>query len=945
MKVVMSKTKRFIVFTTILTLTSYFGYSQTASKISGKILNGKNEPLSGVSITIEGQTKGTSTDVEGNFIFSAPASKALTIKVSTIGYKEKTISDINVAPGKTEELNIILEEVSKKLENVVVRSSGARKESVNALIAYQKNTSTVAQVISAEAIRRSPDKNTGEILKRIPGTSVQEGKYLVVRGLSDRYNQAMLNGILLSSTEPDRKTFSFDIFPSSMIDNIIINKSFIPELSGEWAGGLVQVNTKDVPSANFLNVQIGTGFNTQTIGKDFYTYKGGKLDWLGIDDGTRGLPAGLPTKTKFSDLGSTKAEQNAFGRQFENIWSAQKNSSNILPVLNKSFQLSGGFNKPLSKSNKLGAIFALTYNQQNKRTEFQNTLYSFQNNVPSVNFDYNNNKYSQDVLWGALGNVTLQLGAKHKISFKNLININSTNYVTNRTGKDFEFNSSLGENIKATELALKSNTFFNTQISGDHNFPALQSKLHWYGSFNILDQYIPDQRRLQYNQDPETPNAPYIALIATSKTSQKSGSRYYGFLNDYIYNTGADVATTFKLGDLNQTVKAGYFFQVKDRLFDSRPFAIYIPSGENKTLQTLPADQIFNPENFGNGADNKFAFNELAGDRFRYIANTILNAGFLQFDNQFSNKLRATWGVRVEDYDQVIGSLKQSDPRHLHTRTTDLLPGFNLTYKVTNNANIRLSGSQTVIRPEFRELSDFQFYDFELGATVAGYRGLVRTKVTNADLRYELYPRAGELFTVGVFYKYFKNPIESYFNAVAGGGSSYNFLNADKANGYGAELELRKKLDFTEALRNFTFQTNLSYIYNRVESKTAQIKRPMQGQSPYVFNASLQYDIEKLGINTTLLYNQIGDRILYVGGDNTPPIWEASRPLIDFQLAKKIMKNKAELKLNASDILNQATNYYVDGNQNGKYDKGLDALAIRRKFGTNISFSFAYNIR
>jgi TonB-dependent receptor len=932
-------------FTTALTLISYSVCAQTTAKINGKISNIKNEPLSGVSVTVQGLSTGTSTDVEGNFVLSVPASKLLAIQVSAVGYKEKMVADIIVVAGKTEELNIILEEASKKLENVVVKSSGARRESVNALIAYQKNTSAVAQVISAEAIRRSPDKNTGEILKRIPGTSIQEGKYLVVRGLSDRYNQAMLNGVLLSSTEPDRKTFSFDIFPAAMIDNMIINKSFIPELSGEWAGGLVQVNTKDVPSTNFLNVQIGTGFNTQTIGKDFYTYRGGKLDWLGVDDGTRGLPTGLPTKSKFSDAGSTKVEQNAFGKQFENIWSAEKNATNMIPVLNKSFQVSGGFNKRLSANNKLGTIFALTYNQQNKRTEFHNTLYSFQNNLPSVNFDYNNNKYSRDVLWGALGNVTLQLGGNHKISFKNLVNINATDYVTHRTGKDFEFNSSLGQNIKATELALKSNTFFNTQLSGDHNFPRLQSKLHWYGSFNILDQYIPDQRRLQYNQDPETPDAAYIALIATSKTSQKSGSRYYGFLNDYIYNTGADVATSFKLFDLNQTIKAGYFFQIKDRLFDSRPFAIYIPNGENLALQTLPEHKIFNPENFGNGADDKFSFNELAGDRFRYIANTILNAGFLQFDNQVTDKLRVTWGVRVEDYDQVIGSLKQSDPRHLHTRTTDFLPGFNLTYKVTNSANIRLSGSQTVIRPEFRELSDFQFYDFELGATVAGYRNLVRTKVTNADLRYELYPRAGELFTVGLFYKYFKNPIESYFNAVAGGGSSYNFLNADKANGFGAELELRKKLDFIEALRNFTFQTNLSYIYNRVESQTAQIRRPMQGQSPYVFNASLQYDIEKLGLNTTLLYNQIGDRILYVGGDNTPPIWEASRPLIDFQIAKKIMKNKGELKLNTSDILNRATNYYVDLNQNSKYDKGRDALAIRRKFGTNVSFSFAYNIR
>lgn len=944
MKVTMTKTSLSI-FSTLLTFISFNLLAQTSSKINGKIVNNKNEPLSGVSIIIEGLSSGSSTNVEGSFIISVPPSKPLRIKVSAVGYHEKTIPDVTVAAGKIEELNIILEEVSKQLENVVVKASGARRESVNALISYQKNTSTVAQVISAEAIRRSPDKNTGEILKRIPGTSVQEGKYLVVRGLSDRYNQAMLNGVLLSSTEPDRKTFSFDIFPAAMIDNMIINKSFIPELSGEWAGGLVQVNTKDVPSANFLNVLISSGFNTQTIGRDFYTYRGGKLDWLGMDDGTRSLPAGLPTKSMFSDVGSTKAEQNAFGRQFENIWASQKNPTDFFPVLNKSFQLSSGFNKLLSNNNKLGAIFALTYNQQNKRTEFLNTLYSFQNGLPSINFDYNNNKYSQDVLWGALGNLSLQLGANHKLSFKNLININSSDYVTRRTGKDFEFNSSLGENIKATELALKSNTFFNTQLSGDHNFPALQSKLHWYGSFNILDQYIPDQRRLQYNQNPETPNAPYVALISTSKTSQKSGSRYYGFLNDYIYNTGADVATAFKLFDLNQTVKAGYFFQVKDRLFDSRPFAIYIPSGENLALQTLPEETIFNSENFGNGADEKFSFNELSGDRFRYVANTILNAGFLQLDNQFSSQLRATWGLRVEDYDQVIGSLKQSDPRHLHTRTTDLLPGFNLTYKVATTANIRVSGSQTVIRPEFRELSDFQFYDFELGATVAGYRKLVRTKVTNADIRYELYPRAGEIFTIGVFYKYFKNPIESYFNAVAGGGSSYNFLNADKANGFGAELEIRKKLDFTEALRNFTFQSNLSYIYNRVESQTAQIKRPMQGQSPYVFNASLQYDIEKAGINTTLLYNQIGDRILYVGGDNTPPIWEASRPLIDFQIAKKILKNKAELKLNMSDVLNQSTNYYIDVNQNSQYDKRADALAIRRKYGTNVSFSFAYNIR
>ena len=209
-----------------------------------------------------------------------------------------------------------MEVTSKNLGTVTVTAnrSSLRKESVNSLIQFQKNTNTVASVISAEAIRRSPDRNTGEVLKRIPGASVQDGRYLIVRGLSDRYNFAMLNGIPLSSTEPDRKTFSFDIFPAPLVDNIIINKAFVPELPGEWAGGLVQVNTKDIPTNEFLTITVGTGFNAQTTGNDFYTYEGGKLDWVGIDDGIRGLPGGLPTKSDFSNL--SRAEKTEYGKQF-----------------------------------------------------------------------------------------------------------------------------------------------------------------------------------------------------------------------------------------------------------------------------------------------------------------------------------------------------------------------------------------------------------------------------------------------------------------------------------------------------------------------------------------------------------------------------------------------------------------------------------------------------
>jgi TonB-dependent receptor len=936
-----------LITTLLLSFIFISTFAQTG-KIEGKVTDSKmGNPLSGVSVTTTLTTRGSATDVDGRFVITLTAG-TYTLKLSSVGYLVKEIEGVDVVAGSVTNLDVLLESAAKTETEVVVRSS-RRLESTAALISYQKNANTVAQVVSSESIKRSPDKNTGEVLKRVSGTSIQDGKYLVVRGLADRYNLAMLNGILLSSTEPDKKTFSFDIFPAATIDNIIINKAFLPELPGEWAGGLIQVNTKDVPASGFFNIQVGTGINTQTAGHDFYKYRGGKTDFLGFDDGSRELPAGLPLKSAFNNLNQT--EKTAIGKQFNNGWSTYKAGGNIFPAMNQSLQVGAGFSKKLGSKNKLGAVLGINYNRSVRRTEFENRIFSIQNNTASLNFDYFNNKYSQDILLGALGSVTLQLGNNNKISFRNILNINTANYTTLRTGKDFESNSITGDNIKASELAFKANTFFNTQLSGDHNFPAYKAKLHWYGSFNILDQYIPDQRRIQYNQDdPTNSNSPWSLLIGSSQTSQKSGSRYYGFLNDYIYTTGADLSKFFTIGNLTQSVKGGYFLQVKDRLFDSRPFSIYLPS-DNPALKHMNADVVFSPANFGTGFDNKFAFNEIYDSRYRYMANSILNAGFLQFDNRFSDKIRFVWGLRVENFDQLIGSTRKSDSRYVHSKVTDLLPGANLTLKITDKANLRVSGSQTVVRPEFRELSGFAFYDFDLGATVTGSPLLLRTKITNADIRYEVYPKAGELFTLGVFYKYFNKPIELFFNQTgAGSSSTFNYINAENAKSFGAEFEFRKKLDFDPAFKNFTVNGNLSYIYNRIPT----LKRPMQGQSPYLINLGLQYDVEKLGLNTTLLFNQIGRRIYYVGStssngtinnDSYPPVWEAPRALLDLQVAKKILKNKGELKLNISDLLNQPANYYHDLNDNSKFDSNSDALAIKRRYGTNISISFGYSIK
>lgn len=917
---------------------AFVSFAQTG-KITGKVLNSKNEPLQGVSIKITGAPGGTTTDVEGRFTLSLSTDKKYELTFTAVGYAAKVVSDVEATAGQVGDLSVIMEKGGAELSTVTVtsRRTPARLESVNAVIAFQKNTGTVASVVSAETIRRSPDRNTGDVLKRTPGASLQDGKFLIVRGLADRYNQAMLNGILLTSTEPDRKTFSFDLIPAPMIDNIVINKAFLPEYPGEWAGGLIQVNTKDIPSQSYLNVQIGTGFNTQTIGKDFYKAEGGKWDWLGIDDGTRGLPPGYTTKSNFDIL--TPAEKTAMGKQMPNVWTAQTSNA----PLNASFQANGGFTTKLFNKT-VGGTFGITYNKSNRFVDMLNQRNNISGSTISKNYAYNDDRYSQDVLAGALASFSVQLNPRNRVSVKSILNVNSVNYFTNRNGLDFDRTN----DVRGSEITFKQNTFFTAQLSGEHTL-ITPLKFKWYGAFNILDGYSPDQRRIVYTRTSGTQN-PYSLLVGNS-LSQESGSRIFQNLSDYIYTAGGDLAYNFDLFGQRQTVKGGYMLQIKDRLYDAKLFANYLPR-DNASLRLLPADQVFAPENFGNGdpSSNVFGFDAIKGNSFRYLANTILNAGFIQFDNQLSDKFRVVWGVRVENYDQLIGSVKKWDPRHTHSEVLDWLPGLNATYKLNDKTNIRLSGSQTVIRPELRELSFLNLYDFELNASVQGNPALKRTKATNLDLRYELYPKAGEVFTVGVFYKYFDKAIEQIYNEGSGGASTFNFQNTDKAINYGAEVEFRKKLDFVSALKNFTLQANAAYIHSRVQANIQgiEIDRPMQGQSPYLINLGLNYDLQKHGFNATLLFNQIGERIYLVGdisaGAGAPDIYEAPRPVLDFQMAKKVLKNKGEIRVNVSDILNRTQYFYQNAGSKDSFQKDKDPYRFTRKFGTTVGVTFNYSI-
>ncbi len=920
-----------LIATFLLSISAAFAQK---GKIEGKITDSKTgTPLAGVTVLIKETGKGIATNLDGNFVLNAEPGKKYTLIISSTNYLSKEVNEVETGADGIAHIDITLDSKSKTGEEVIVKASSAKKESVNAMISFQRTTNTVASVISSEAIRRSPDRNTGEVLKRLPGTSIQEGKFLVVRGLADRYNQAMLNGILLTSTEPDRKTFSFDIIPSNMVDNIVVNKAFVPEYPGEWAGGLIQVNTKDIPTKNFFSIQLSSGFNTQTIGKDFYEDKGGKTDWLGIDDGTRNLPTGYTTKSRFDTM--SFASKTALGKSMRNAWSPSK----IAAPFNAGVEINGGFKtKVFGKT--LGAILGITYRKSNSTQDIVNRHNNFDDGrtFKNTDIDFNDTRYLQNTALGALASVSLELNNLNKISLKSIINVNTANSTISRTGID----DTRTEDIRASEFSFKQNTFFTTQLTGQHGL-LKNLKLDWKGAFTILDGYNPDQRRLQYSKDKGSTN-PYRAILSNN-TSQASGSRIYQMLNDYIYTAGGDLTYTLKN---KQTIKGGYMLQIRDRLFDANLFANYLPV-DNDAIKLLPADKIFAPENFGNGTDNKIAFDAIKGSTFRYMANTILNAGYIQFDNELFKKIRVVWGLRVENFDQLVGSVKKWDPRHTYSKVTDFLPGLNATYKLNTKTNIRFSASQTVIRPELRELSALNLYDFELNASVTGNPALKRTKITNLDLRYELYKKPGEVFSAGVFYKYFNDPIEQIFNEGSGGASTFNFQNADKAYSTGLEIEFRKNLEFiTPKLKNLTFQSNVALIKSKVTDTAFKIDRTLQGQSKYVVNLGMLYDLPKYGLNATLLFNVIGERIFLVGdkaqGSSSPDVYEAPRPLLDFQLAKKILKGKSEIKMNISDILNKKQYFYQNANSSNAFQKNTDAYRFTRRFGTTFNFSINYNL-
>ncbi|WP_240615376.1 TonB-dependent receptor [Pedobacter paludis] len=907
---------------------SIAAYAQTG-KISGTISDKKTgETLIGVTVKIKGTTKGVSTDVDGKYVLQAMASGKYTLEFSYVGYQTKEVSDVEVKSPAVTNLNVILNEAGgQNLQEVVVKAN-FKQESVNSLYAQQKNSALISDGISSDQIKKSPDRNTSDVLKRVSGATIQDNKFVIVRGLSDRYNTATLDNSTLPSTEANKRAFSFDIVPSNLVDKITISKTATPDLPADFAGGAVQIVTKDIPDQNFISFGVGYGYNTQSTFKDFLGTKKNALAYLGYEDGAKQLAENFPSSAAVAAGTISNAKNIAALKSLPTDYTIKNN--NALPTQNYQFSL--GRVKHFENGNKFGALISGTY--RNAQTFFQDVERNF------YIYNYNDNQYKFSTNVGALANFAYSFG-KNKISFKNIYNKNYDDNYTERTG--IRDGNSLN---KFYALDVMQKSLFKTTLEGDHQIGEGNNKLKWTASYSNIGNNQPNQLKINYTKPLNDPSTPYQANITSLG---KENTRLFSDLSENVYAGDVNYSTPFKLFDASTTMKLGLGSQYRERTFDARFLGAQLETN-NPDLQTairsLPLDQIFSTSLIESGV---YKLVEVGGDLDSYKANSFTNYGYLMLDQKFGENFRAVYGVRAENYNVKVMSATKN---YVDDTKLDFLPSINLTYSLTKKANLRASYYRTVARPEFRELSLSSYYDYESLGNIAGNPNLKRSLIDNADIRYELYPEAGQLFSISGFYKHFTDAIESYRYDVLST-PDVSFFNTPKAYTYGLELEARKNLNFlgeSNFLKNTTAYFNLSLIKSKVTNPTDQNyidkTRPMVGQSPYVINAGLQHSALDNKLNFNILYNKIGRRIIQASGINFPSTWENPRDVLDFQVSYKVLKSKGELKLNAGDILNQRSIIYFDYNGNKKYDgsvlNGGDETMMSYKPGTNISLSFNY---
>ena len=893
------------------------------------------EPLFGVTVQVEGTTNGVVTDFDGYYEIRSTPDAAYRIVVKYIGFETQTI---NCSPSQS------VQDVNMESENVAVETvtvvAQARQNTDNALLKSMKTSLSVESGISAQQIAKSQDSNASEVIRRIPGISIIDDKFVMVRGLSQRYNNVWVNGGAVPSSEADSRAFSLDIIPASQIDNMVIVKSPSPEYPADYSGGFIVIRTKDVPLSNSINFGVSGNFNTQTHGRTFLEGKKSPTDWIGFDNGMRMIDGGIKAGLKPIAGDGIDLQGNGFNNSWKAYSSTPVADFSAHFAINRIWEFSG---------RKLSLLGAANYSNQHRRyADMQNCLYGvYDTHNDRSNYLHKNvdQQYNHNVRLGAMLNMALVGEAgKNRIELKNIFNQLGKSRYTSRKGVNAQ-----SDNIESAELLYQSRMTYNGQLTGKHKLEG--GSMDWGIGVAVSNRNMPDRKRFQLNDKMETG---VIALSASNDIS-----REFTRLDENVVSANYNFEHGIDIGNWTPTLKAGAFAERRSREYFTRNF-IYNWNYANNNLpegfrHMDVATQLLVDENYG--ADKLYLLEEVKW-RNNYEGENKLGAAYVAVNMPFG-QVNVYAGVRFEANKMTLTSHSrdyEASPTDKDYKDRDVFPSVNVSYNINDKNIVRFAYGKSVNRAEFREVSPSVFYDFDLAADVMGNTGLSSCYVHNFDLRYEWYPSISELVSIALFYKHFNDPIEWTYTVQGGTDLTYSYKNARAARNYGVEIEVRKNLGFI-GLESLSLSANGSLIKSKVEFEAGSREedRPMQGQSPYLVNVGLFYTPQDGKLSVGALYNVIGKRIIGVGrsvgttgGDdsaNIPHSYEMPRNVVDVSARYKF-NDKIELSLAARDILCAKVRFEQQTDAVHPNDTTSEVSEVTKSYkpGANISLGLNFKL-
>jgi TonB-dependent receptor len=895
--------KRHFCFFALLTLFPTLTLLAQTGLVKGRIIDKQTqEPLPGATVVVAG--KGVAADANGHYTAQLPEG-LYTFSFSYIAYRPFTMDNIKVQPGRETTLNVEMEPEHIGLDEVTVTAERRSNTDV-AMLSSMKAAAVVMSGISSQTIARTQDRDAAEVVKRIPGISIIGDRFIIIRGLAQRYNNTWLNGMALPSSEADSRAFSFDMIPGSQIDNMMVVKTPAAEYPADYAGGFVLINTKAVADDNSIQMAYSSGIHSETHFRDFKYNKGSGADFLGFDNGLRQLK-NVPSR--MSNEGSNMAEIDRVSKTgFNNDWAIKTAS----PLLDQRLNMAINRSRTTGNNSKLGMAFALNYSNTNKTVrDMENAqfgVYSVTSDTPEYLFKYTDNFYTNDVRVGGMLNFSFipksDNNNAHKFEFRNIFNQLGRSRYTLREG--WRNVSALYEQLQE-EYAYQQRSVYSGQLSGAHLFGEAKNDLSWNAGYSYSNRHQPDRRIVERQKDPT--NGVYEYAV-----DQSDVSRYYTALHEHIFSGAVNYIRRIAQWDSDKPVefKTGVYGTYATRSYRTRNF-IYIWNVNNTLpagFESLPTGQLMAAGNIG--APDKIYVRDETDNTDNYDADKIIAAGYAAFNIPLG-RFNLYAGVRFEHSSAIMTAYTQiatDKKRYDNFNDNNLFPSVNISYNITPKSLLRAAYGISVNRQEFRELTPSTYYDFDLFSRLSGNPKLKQATIHNVDLRYEFYPVADDVASVALFFKRFQNPIELTFFDTGGGVIQYTYDNALSADNYGVEIDVRKQLAFI-GLPHFTTTLNLAFIRSRVhfEDNSNNHDRPMQGQSPYIINAGLFYRLPDGALSLGLFYNRIGERIIGLGrvGSNSinndiPDLYERSRNLFDFTFTVRL-NAMLELRGAVRDIL------------------------------------------